>query len=98
MPIRVVWTRQAREDLRAIREHIARNAPATAVAFVNRIRNSVDRLSLFPETGQIVAELDRDDIREILRGPYRIIYRIAKDRCEILTVYHSARLLDDSSL
>ena len=30
----VFWTRQARDDLRAIRDHIARDAPATAVAFL----------------------------------------------------------------
>ncbi|MCY2978215.1 MAG: four helix bundle protein [Planctomycetota bacterium] len=30
----VFWTREARDDLRAIRDHIARDAPATAVAFL----------------------------------------------------------------
>jgi plasmid stabilization system protein ParE len=28
-------------------------------------------------------------------GNYRIIYRAAEHRVEILTVYHSARLLDE---
>ena len=51
---------------------------------------------MFPCSGQIVRELGREEIRELLKGNYRIVYRVAEDRVEILTVYHSARLLDES--
>ena len=96
MPNRIFWTRQAQEDLREIRAFIARDAPATASAFVRRLRQSVERLREFPRSGQIVPELGREDIRELLKGNYRIVYRVAEDCVEILTVYHSARLLDES--
>lgn len=94
MPSRIYWTRQSQEDLRQVRAFIARDAPATASAFVRRLRESVNRLKEFPESGQVVPELGREDIREILRGTYRIIYLVGQDRIDILTVYHSARLLD----
>lgn len=81
-----------------MREFIARDAPATASAFVRRLRESVNRLKEFPESGQVVPELGREDIREILRGTYRIIYRVGQDRIDILTVYHSAKLLDAGGL
>ena len=96
MPNRILWTRQAQEDLREVRAFIARDAPATASAFVRRLRQSVERLRMFPCSGQIVPELGREEIRELLKGDYRIIYRVAEHRVEILTVYHSARLLDES--
>ena len=96
MTFRILWTRQSREDLREIRAFIARDAPATASAFVRRLRKSVDRLQEFPESGQVVPELGRDEIREIPRASYRIIYRVSQTRIEILTVYHSARLLDET--
>ena len=96
MAAKVYWTRQSREDLRGIRAFIARDAPATASAFVRRLRESVNRLRTFPESGQVVSELGREDIREVLRGNYRIIYRIHANRVDILTVYHSARLLDET--
>mgnify|MGYP001813658090 FL=1 len=96
MPNRIFWTRQAREDLREVRAFIARDAPATASAFVRRLRQSVERLRAFPCSGQIVPELGREDIRELLKGNYRIVYRVAEHRVEILTVYHSARLLDEA--
>ena len=90
MPSKILWTRQAREDLREIRAFIARDAPATASTFVRQLRKSVDRLRDFPLFGQVVPEL--------LRGAYRIIYRVQSSRIDILTVYHSARLLDDADL
>ncbi len=96
MPTRIYWTRQAREDLRGIRAFIAKDAPATASAFVRRLRESVERLRTFPHSGQIVPELGRDDIREIIRGSYRIIYRVRSSRADILAVYHGAQLLDET--
>ena len=58
----------------------------------------IERLESFPESGRIVPELNRKKIREIILGNYRIIYRIKKDIVEILTVYHSARLLETENL
>lgn len=98
MSSRIYWTRQSRDDLRGIRDFVSRNAPATASAFVRRLRESVSRLKEFPESGQVVPELGREDIREILRGNYRVIYRVRLDRIDILAVYHSARLLDVNDL
>lgn len=94
--MRIAWTRQTRDDLREIRAFIARDAPATASAFVRRLRDSVERLRSFPQSGQVVPELGREDIREVLCGDYRIIYHVLATRVEILTVYHSVRLLDGS--
>ena len=51
MAVRIFWTRQSREDLRGIRAFIARDAPATAAAFVRRLRGSVDRLREFQAAG-----------------------------------------------
>jgi len=68
MASRIFWTRQAREDLRQIRAFIARDAPLTATAFVQRLRESVDHLREFPKSGQVVPELGREQIREVLRG------------------------------
>ena len=98
MSNRIYWTRQSQEDLREVRGFISRDAPATASAFVRRLRESVKRLKEFPESGQVVPELGRQDIRELLRGSYRIIYRVGHDRIDILAVYHSARLLDADDL
>ncbi len=98
MSTRIYWTRQSREDLRAIRDFIARDAPKTASAYVRRLRRSVERLRIFPLSGQVVAEIGREEIREVLQGNYRLIYRVSDQRVDVLTVFHGARLLTDSDI
>ena len=98
MPTRIRWTRQSREDLRAIRDFIARDAPRTASAYVRRLRQSVERLETFPLIGQVVAELGREDVREVLCGSYRIIYRVGASHIDVLTVFHGARLLHEADV
>lgn len=93
--VKLFWTRQAQEDLRAIRAFIAREAPKTASLFVQRIRLSVNRLRQFPQSGQMVPEIQNPEIREVLFGNYRIIYRNLDDQVDILNVYHGHQLLDD---
>ncbi|HAK96977.1 MAG TPA: type II toxin-antitoxin system RelE/ParE family toxin [Planctomycetes bacterium] len=96
--IRIVWTSQAKDDLREIRRFIARDAPRTALAFVWRLRVAVDRLADFPESGRVVPEIVKPEIRELIQGDYRIIYRQRMERVEILTVFHGARLLRGEDL
>jgi toxin ParE1/3/4 len=92
----VVWSTQSQDDLREIRRFIARDAPDTATAYIRRLRKSVNRLRSFPESGVVVTEAANPGIREIYFGQYRIIYEITSARIEILTIYHSSRLLDDA--
>src|SRR5438874_13479250 len=89
---RVLWLPQARNDLREIRRRIATNAPRSAARFVRRLKASVDRLKLFPQSGWVVEEQEDPQIREIVYGPYRIVYRLRERLAEILTVHHGARL------
>jgi addiction module RelE/StbE family toxin len=92
--VQVKWTPQALDDLEAICLFIARDAPQIAVVFADRTFRATDRLARFPRSGRIVAELDREDIREIILGNYRLIYRIQENEVQVVTVHHGARLLD----
>lgn len=94
--VEIYWTRQAEDDLKEIRAFIARDAPITGSSFVRRLRLSVDRLHTFPESGQVVPEIGNPNIRELIKGHYRIIYRFESNRVDILTVFHGARLLDET--
>ena len=94
----IVWTRQAHDDLREIKRFIARQAPKTASAFLRRIKASVERVRDLPESGRVVPEVADPAIREVLKGNYRVIYRVEESRVVVLTVYHGARLLRDEAL
>ena len=96
--VTVRWTPQATEDLESIIEFIADDSPHYAQLFAINSIKAVERLWDFPDLGRIVPEFDDPDIREILLGNYRIVYRIQKGSVEILTIYHGSRILDPSKL
>jgi mRNA-degrading endonuclease RelE of RelBE toxin-antitoxin system len=41
----------------------------------------------------VVPEVGHEDLREIIVGDYRIVYRLEPDACVLLTVFRSSRLL-----
>ncbi|HET6567894.1 MAG TPA: type II toxin-antitoxin system RelE/ParE family toxin [Rhodothermales bacterium] len=87
----VRWTRQARADLRNIREFLAREAPGYAEVTEDRLLGATHRLETFPLSGRIVPEIGDGAVREVIHRGYRIIYVVVDaDRVDILTVFHSA--------
>lgn len=62
---------------------------------VERLIASLDRVSHFPEIGRVVAEYQRPDIREIILGSYRVVYRLHGGAAVVLTVFHGARLFPE---
>jgi toxin ParE1/3/4 len=89
----VGWTPKARDDLEAICRYIARDSPRLAESFGERIVDAVDRLADLPRSGRIVPEFQRQDIREVIVGRYRIVYALERHDVRILTVWHGSRLL-----
>lgn len=49
-----------------------------------------------PLSGRAVAELARDDVREVLLQKYRIVYRVFEKEIHILTVFEGHRLFPKS--
>lgn len=94
----VKWTSQALDDLEAICLFIARDAPQVAGMFADRAFRATDRLANYPHSGRVVPELGIENIREIILGAYRLIYRIRQDEVHLLTLHHGARLLDTAKI
>ncbi|MDR4475314.1 MAG: type II toxin-antitoxin system RelE/ParE family toxin [Nitrospira sp.] len=88
----LIWTRRAIADVQAIKQFIAQDSPHAAQLVAQRLVAAVERLTLFPESGRIVPELADPQIREVVQGSYRIVYRLLGQQAHILTVHHSARL------
>jgi toxin ParE1/3/4 len=86
---------EARADLRAIKQVIARDKPRAALNWVKEVRQHVQSLRELPERYEIITEVahTRRDYRHVLHGAYRIIYRIEPRRVLVLRVIHGARLL-----
>jgi plasmid stabilization system protein ParE len=94
--VKVVWTDTAIAHLADIYEYIARDSARYALRMVDRITGRTKQLSNSPQSGEAVPEYGRSEIRELIEGPYRIIYRIQSDVIEVLAVTHGARLLPEN--
>ena len=82
-------------SLADICEYISRDSEYYAKLFAQRIFSAAEMLALFPESGRVVPEYDRRDLRELLFQNYRIVYRIKGNEVQIAAVVHGARLLPD---
>lgn len=91
--MRVHWTDRAKTRLRLIHDHIAKDSPLVSSQVVERLFQRSIQIGNLPYSGRAVPEYQRDDIREVLEQPYRIIYRILPDRVDIISVMHYRQLL-----
>lgn len=87
----ILWTEPSLDDLRAIRDYIAKDSETYAESFVESILLAVERLSEFPRLGRVVPEANVADIREVLFRSYRILYRVHENAIHILAVIHGYR-------
>lgn len=88
----VRWTDQAVDDLRSIRQFISRDSPRYGRLVAERLFDATSRIEAFPYSGRVVPEVGRADLREIIVGEYRIVYRLAGEVAVLLTVFRSSRL------
>lgn len=91
----IIWSPQSLRDLEGIRAYIAQDSPRYAELVVQRIVAGVERLESFPESGRVVPELDRPEIREVIVKPYRVVYRYRGKAVEIVTVFRASRQIPD---
>jgi len=93
MAFKIIWSRQARDDLRDIVSFIAANNRPVAESFGCRLMAKVDLLAQFPRIGRVVPEEQDENIREIISPPYRIIYRVLAENhvVAVARVWHGAR-------
>ena len=91
--MRVHWTNTALDHLLAIREYVAQNSKVYADRLIDRLTRRSEQIGLFPGSGRMVPEYKREDIREVIESPYRIMYRVKTDQIDVLAVMHSAQKL-----
>ncbi|OGV71486.1 MAG: plasmid stabilization protein [Lentisphaerae bacterium RIFOXYB12_FULL_65_16] len=85
------WTETAQGHVEAIYRYIAQDSPEYATRTVDRLTRRSQQISRFPRSGRRVPEYDIDEIREVIEGSYRIIYRIKASQIDVLAVIHGAR-------
>ena len=89
--MKVHWTDTARQHLHGIYAYIAQNSPEYALRMVDRLTRRSQQIGEFPLCGRVVPEFEHGQIREVLEGPYRIIYYIRPQQIDVVAVVHAAQ-------
>ena len=87
----VEWTDEAKAQLDDIYRHVARRAPGYARRVVDRLTRRSEGIADFPMAGRAVPEVALPQLREVIEGPYRLVYHLRPDRIDVVAVFHGAR-------
>jgi plasmid stabilization system protein ParE len=83
--MRIRWTTEASDQLVGIVQHIQQDNPTAALKAAQAVMDDIDRLETFPHLGR-PGELR--GTRELVSGPYVVVYRVANEVVEILHIWH----------
>jgi addiction module RelE/StbE family toxin len=91
--VKLIWTDLAIDDLKSIHDYISLDSRVYARRQVSKIIKRVEQLQLQPQSGRIVPEFSNENIRELIEGNYRLVYKIIEDKIFIVRIHHSSRIL-----
>jgi toxin ParE1/3/4 len=89
--MKLVWTEPAVADLEAIWGFIAKESTEQARRQIGRLLEAVEPLEDLPRMGRRVPEAKSPDLRELIVDSYRLIYRLRRERVDVLAVVHGSR-------
>ncbi len=92
----VVWSEPARPDVLRIVDYIASDASLNAERILDRLEARAATLDQCPDRGRVVPELHVEGIttiRELIEGPWRIVYESDGKTVTVIGVFDSRRHL-----
>ena len=88
----VRWSDQAKADLRAIHNFIARDSTHYAKKVAQDVVEKTDTLVDLSRLGRVVPELGDENVREVPAYSYRILYEIkTDDEIVVLAIIHKRK-------
>jgi plasmid stabilization system protein ParE len=96
--VKVVWSELAIERAYDEARYIAEDKPEAALAWLEGLFESTDRLERFPKSGKMVPEIGRTEYRQLVYRSHRIVYRLEAKQVSILTVRRFKQLLDPTEI
>ncbi len=91
--MKIIWSPLAIDRTTEIAEYITQDNPSAATKWIEILFDKVQLLKSSPKSGRIVPETQREDVRELIYGNYRIIYRVEKNKISVFTVRHGKQIL-----
>ena len=95
--MKIIWSPLAVDQIQDIATYIALDKPSVAIEWTEKIFHSVNQLIEFPDSGRIVPEIKRKEIRELVLKNHRVIYKVKSKEILILVVksYRQKLKIDD---
>lgn len=92
--VEIRWLKEAKKDLNEIFDYISIDSEKYAYRQVEKIISKTQIIKKLVRVGKVVEEINNSEIRELIEGNYRIIYRVINEQTvDILMIHHSARNL-----
>jgi toxin ParE1/3/4 len=97
MGFKIIYSKNANEDIKAIYNYIRKDSIYYAKKEVSSIYSAIERLENNPFLGKRFEKFDDELTREMIFKNYRIIYYIIQDiELQILSIHHHARLISNN--
>ena len=96
--MKIIWSPLSIDRATEIAEYISFDNPTAAQKWIDTIFEKVEALKTSNKIGRIVPEIEREEIRELLYGNYRIIYRLERSSVSILTIRHGKQILPEDEI
>lgn len=92
--IRISFAQSALNDLEDILEYYReQQVPQVGEKLVADVIGDIELLFEQPDVGRIVPEFEIEYLRELIRPPFRIVYRRDRDKVRIVRIWRSERLM-----
>ena len=93
--VAVRFAESALADLESIRDWYAeQDVPEVGERLIGDIVAGIEALADHPDMGRIVPEFDQPFLRELIRPPFRVVYRRDPKHVRVVRVWRSERLLE----
>lgn len=91
----IIFTDRFLDRIEECTDYIALDHAPTAVKWARGVFEQCQKLKGQAESGRVVPEFRRPEIREIIHGNYRLVYELKTDQINMLTIWHTRQMLPD---
>jgi plasmid stabilization system protein ParE len=94
VPARVTFAASAVRDLEELLSYFEEQlVPDVGARLLGEIIGRIADLEIHPDMGRVVPEFGRENLRDLIHPPFRIVYRHERAKVRIVRVWRSERLL-----
>ena len=91
----IIFTDRFLDRVEECTDYIVLDHVPTTIEWARGVFEQCQKLSDQPESGRIVPEFRRPEIREIIHGNYRLVYELKTNQIDMLTIWHTRQMLPD---